>query len=313
MARLISRDEAALLLDVTPQTISNWVEKGIIKGHLVDRQLKLKIDKASIEKYFDSLSDLAFIEKRILAAKRDLQFAEKELEKNLDDTRSAIHLLGKGVPAYLLNDIFSAIIEASGEDVLNEREKRILTMLLEGKDVEFAAEEYGVTRSRIMQIVSHAVRKLACVKTFSELRKENKQLIFDNTNFQTVVQAFQNRIKELERINNITSAPVSEYDHLLGDKGGHFTALMNTKVIDMKITVRSLNCLKAADIETLGDLVRCKKTDLLKHRNFGKKSLTELDDLLDSLHLHFGMDVDAIIAADTEKMMWERKSKVTYL
>lgn len=311
MARLLSRDEAALLLDVTPQTISNWVEKGVLKGHFVDRLLK--IDKATIEKYFDTLSDLAFIEKRIFAAKRDLQLAEKELEKNLDDTRSAIHLLGKGVPAHLLNEIFSAIIEASGDDVLKEREKTILTMLLEGKDVEFVAEEYGLTRSRIMQIVSHAVRKLATVKTFSELRREYKQLVFDNTNFQNVIEALQNRIKKLERINNIDTAPVSEYDYLLGDKGGTFTAMMNTPVYDLDISVRSLNCLKGADVDTLYDLVKCNKTDLMKFRNFGKKSLTELEDLLENLHLHFGMDVDAIIAADSEKMIWERKSNVINL
>ena len=311
MARLLSRDEAALLLDVTPQTISNWVEKGVLKGHFVDRLLK--IDKATIEKYFDTLSDLAFIEKRIFAAKRDLQLAEKELEKNLDDTRSAIHLLGKGVPAHLLNEIFSAIIEASGDDVLKEREKTILTMLLEGKDVEFVAEEYGLTRSRIMQIVSKAVRKLATVKTFSELRREYKQLVFDNTNFQNVIEALQNRVKKLERINNIDTAPVSEYDYLLGDKGGTFTAMMNTPVYDLEISVRSLNCLKGADVNTLYDLVKCNKTDLMKFRNFGKKSLTELEDLLESLHLHFGMDVDAIIAADSEKMIWERKSNVINL
>lgn len=306
MARLITRNEAAQLLDVTPQTISNWVEKGILIGHYVDRQLV--IDRSTIEKYFDTLSEVRFMEKRISAAKRDLQFVENELMTNLKDTRSAVHLLGDGVPAHFLIEIFESIIEASGNDVLKEREKVILTKLIEGNSPEYIGDEYGLTRSRIMQIASHAVRKLACVKTFSELRKENKQLIFDNANFQTVIQAFQNRIKELERVNNITSAPVSEYDYLLGDKGGHFTALMNTKVIDLKITVRSLNCLKAADIETLGDLVRCNKNDLLKHRNFGKKSLTELHDLLDSLHLHFGMDVDAIIAADSEKIMWERKS-----
>jgi len=311
MARLLSRDEAALLLDVTPQTISNWVEKGVLKGHFVDRLLK--IDKATIEKYFDTLSDLAFIEKRIFAAKRDLQLAEKELEKNLDDTRSAIHLLGKGVPAHLINEIFSVIIEASGDDVLKEREKTILTMLLEGKDVEYVAEEYGLTRSRIMQIVSHAVRKLATVKTFSELRREYKQLVFDNTNFQNVIEALQNRVKKLERINNIDTAPVSEYDYLLGDKGGTFTAMMNTPVYDLGISVRSLNCLKGADVDTLYDLVKCNKTDLMKFRNFGKKSLTELEDLLESLHLHFGMDVDAIIAADSEKMIWERKSNVINL
>ena len=311
MARLLSRDEAAMLLDVTPQTISNWVEKGILKCHQVNHLLK--IDKATIEKYFDTLSDLAFIEKRVFAAKRDLQLAEKELEKNLDDTRSAIHLLGKGVPANLLNEIFSAIIEACGNDVLKERERNILTMLLEGKDVVDVAEDYGLTRHRIMQIASHAVRKLATVKSYSDLRKEYKQLFFENKNFPIVVQSFKNRIKALERLNDIEDAPVSEYDYLLGDKGGTFTALMNTKVIDLNLTVRSLNCLKAADIETLGDLIRYNKTDLLKFRNFGKKSMTELDDLLDSMKLHFGMDVDAIIAADTEKMIWERKMKAINL
>lgn len=311
MARLISREEAAMLLDVNPQTISNWVEKGLLKGHIVDQ--RMKIDKATIEKYFDTLSDLSFIEKRIFAAKRDLQLAERELWKDLDDTRSAIHLLGKGVPVHFLNEIFSSIIEACGEDVLKEREKAILTMLLEGKDVESIAFDYGLTRTRIMQVASHAIRKLATVKTFSELRKENKQLTFENQNFPIVVQSFQKRIKELEHINNIKTAPVSEYDYLLGDKGGTFTALMNTKVIDMKISVRVLNCLKAVDVETLGDLVRLRKTDLLKYRNFGKKSLTALDDLLESLNLHFGMDIDAIIAADTEKMMYEKLSKAKNL
>ena len=60
---------------------------------------------------------------------------------------------------------------------------------------------------------------------------------------------------------------------------------------DMDLSVRALNCLKAADVETLGDLVQFNKTDLLKFRNFGKKSLTELDDLLEGLNLSFGTDI----------------------
>lgn len=67
--------------------------------------------------------------------------------------------------------------------------------------------------------------------------------------------------------------------------------LLKTKLVDMDLSVRALNCLKAADVETLGDLVHFNKTDLLKFRNFGKKSLTELDDLLESLNLSFGTDI----------------------
>ena len=67
--------------------------------------------------------------------------------------------------------------------------------------------------------------------------------------------------------------------------------LLKTRLIDMNLSVRALNCLKAADVETLGDLVQYNKTDLLKFRNFGKKSLSELDDLLESLNLSFGTDI----------------------
>ena len=71
----------------------------------------------------------------------------------------------------------------------------------------------------------------------------------------------------------------------------HMRQLLKTKLVDMNLSVRALNCLKAADVETLGDLVQYNKTDLLKFRNFGKKSLTELDDLLAGLNLQFGTDI----------------------
>lgn len=71
----------------------------------------------------------------------------------------------------------------------------------------------------------------------------------------------------------------------------HMRQLLKTKLVDMDLSVRALNCLKAADVETLGDLVSYNKNDLLKFRNFGKKSLTELEDLVDNKGLSFGMNV----------------------
>ena len=71
----------------------------------------------------------------------------------------------------------------------------------------------------------------------------------------------------------------------------HMRQLLKTKLSDMDLSVRALNCLKAADIDTLGDLVSFNKNDLLKFRNFGKKSLTELEELVEAKNLAFGMDV----------------------
>ncbi|MBQ0029564.1 MAG: DNA-directed RNA polymerase subunit alpha [Bacteroidales bacterium] len=71
----------------------------------------------------------------------------------------------------------------------------------------------------------------------------------------------------------------------------HMRQLLKTRLVDMNLSVRALNCLKSADVDTLAELVVLNKNDLLKFRNFGKKSLTELDDLLDNLSLSFGMDI----------------------
>ena len=67
--------------------------------------------------------------------------------------------------------------------------------------------------------------------------------------------------------------------------------LLNQKLQDMDLSVRALNCLKQAEVETLGELVKYHRADLLKFRNFGKKSLTELDELLERNGLAFGMDI----------------------
>jgi len=84
-----------------------------------------------------------------------------------------------------------------------------------------------------------------------------------------------------------TKSETEEFD----ETSLHMRQLLKTKLVDMDLSVRALNCLKAADVETLGDLVSYAKSDLLKFRNFGKKSLTELDDLVDNKGLTFGMNV----------------------
>lgn len=81
-------------------------------------------------------------------------------------------------------------------------------------------------------------------------------------------------------------AVVEEFD----ESSLHMRQLLKTKLVDLDLSVRALNCLKAAEVETLGELVSYNKNDLLKFRNFGKKSLTELEDLVKAKNLQFGMN-----------------------
>ena len=86
-------------------------------------------------------------------------------------------------------------------------------------------------------------------------------------------------------------APVNENNDDFDEDALKMRQLLKTKLVDMDLSVRALNCLKSAEVETLGELVGFNKNDLLKFRNFGRKSLTELDELLASLNLSFGMDI----------------------
>ena len=83
------------------------------------------------------------------------------------------------------------------------------------------------------------------------------------------------------------SSAVDEYDQ----ESLHMRQLLKMKLVDLDLSVRALNCLKAAEVDTLGDLVMYNRSDLMKFRNFGKKSLTELDELVDSKGVNFGMDL----------------------
>jgi DNA-directed RNA polymerase subunit alpha len=88
-------------------------------------------------------------------------------------------------------------------------------------------------------------------------------------------------------LDTIEKQETEEFD----EESLHMRQLLKAKLVDLDLSVRALNCLKAADVETLGELVAYNKNDLLKFRNFGKKSLTELEDLVHAKGLHFGMNV----------------------
>ena len=102
-----------------------------------------------------------------------------------------------------------------------------------------------------------------------------------------LIQHFMLFSDERITLDNMADSESEEFD----EEVLRMRQLLKTKLVDMNLSVRALNCLKAADVATLGDLVQLNKSELLKFRNFGRKSLTELDDLLESLNLSFGTDI----------------------
>ena len=145
------------------------------------------------------------------------------------------------------------------------------------KNVKYSIENYRVEQKTDYEKLNLEITTDGSIKPKEALKEAAKILI----------QHFMLFSDDKMTIN--LDDVVSEND--LNEPELHMRQLLKTKLVDKDLSVRALNCLKAADVETIGDLVKLNRNDLLKFRNFGKKSLTELDALLASLDLKFGMDV----------------------
>jgi DNA-directed RNA polymerase subunit alpha len=145
------------------------------------------------------------------------------------------------------------------------------------KNVQFTIENYRVEQKTDFEKLILNITTDGSVHPKEALKEAAKILI----------QHFMLFSDERITLDNEMKTETEEFD----ESSLHMRQLLKTKLVDMDLSVRALNCLKAAEVDTLGDLVSFAKSDLLKFRNFGKKSLTELEDLVDNKGLTFGMNV----------------------
>jgi DNA-directed RNA polymerase subunit alpha len=145
------------------------------------------------------------------------------------------------------------------------------------KNVKFFVENYRVEQKTDYEKLVLEIQTDGSISPKEALKEAAKILIFH-------FMLFSDEKITLDAEEKATS---EEFD----ETSLHMRQLLKTKLVDLDLSVRALNCLKAADVETLADLVSLNKHDLLKFRNFGKKSLTELEELIKSKNLSFGMNL----------------------
>ncbi len=145
------------------------------------------------------------------------------------------------------------------------------------KNVKYAIENYRVEQKTDYEKLVFEIKTDGSIHPKDALKEAAKILIHHFMLFSDERITLDSEIK----------SETEEFD----ETSLHMRQLLKSKLVELDLSVRALNCLKAADVETLGDLVSYNKNDLLKFRNFGKKSLTELEDLVESKGLSFGMNV----------------------
>lgn len=267
MARMISRNEAAELLDCNPQTVTNWVEKGIIKGHMVDN--RLMIDRESITQYFDSLKDLADMEKKLADVKNEMQ-------AKIDDMQEIIDVATGGVlPIYRVKESFrkaNLMLVSLFEDRIPDRERVILTKLLAYNSPEDIGKAHGLTRERVIQIGTKAAIRLADISFLKQMKDENNELLKEN-------ERLTNKVAEL-------NARLDVYE-----KGNEsLTVILKKSLMNLDLSVRTRNALLSLGCDTIGDVVKLDKSEFKNTRNVGKKSFMEIDEYIKKLGLHWGMN-----------------------
>ncbi|MFA6922940.1 MAG: DNA-directed RNA polymerase subunit alpha [Bacteroidales bacterium] len=145
------------------------------------------------------------------------------------------------------------------------------------KNVKYSIEDYRVEQKTDYEKLVFEITTDGSITPKDALKEAAKILIYHFMLFSD----------EKITLDSQEKSATEEFD----ETSLHMRQLLKTKLVDLDLSVRALNCLKAADVETLGDLVTFNKNDLLKFRNFGKKSLTELEDLVRNKGLTFGMNI----------------------
>ena len=144
------------------------------------------------------------------------------------------------------------------------------------RNVKYKVEDYRVEQKTDYESLTLEVTTDGSIHPKDALKEAARILIYHFGLFSDEKMTLENAVEE--------DIPIDEVDLRM-------RKLLKSKLTEMNLSVRALNCLAAANVETLGDLVQYNKNDLLKFRNFGKKSLSELENLLASQNLTFGMDI----------------------
>lgn len=239
--------------------------------NLVNKKLLSKY-QIGVRYFYDPNEIMALIE---ASHKRDRSIQELKNYENIPPFRRGEHQFIVVRAKYILR-----IIEDLNVNWLSDREKDILlkTISYTG-DFETVAKEYDLTRDRIRQIFEKALKRLraGCLRmkneydrNYTDVHEENIKLHKENRELK-------------EYIAKLPDEKKKQIDAMI-DKSG----VLSLPITELDLTVRTYNCMNNADVKTLGEIVSHTKSELMRFRNFGKKSLEELEDIVRKYDLRFG-------------------------
>lgn len=299
---LITLKDASEKLRISRQTITNWMDAGAMPGLRTTNSIW--VSKEAVDVLCSS--NLNVLQDEIDKLSKSYKLKEEQLRQMEKDVDAKISHMTKvfeqcTVPE-ALTVVKKTMIEMFG-DVLNERQRSIVEKIMAGMSIREVSAEYGLSEPRVWQIFNHALYEMSLNAVKSE---ENKRLREENQRLKEEHEVMKKAYLEVRKKNEQLDAQLQAHniicknvelsrENMLTEEEKHMVLLLQTKIYDLNLSARTYNALTGNKIETLGDLVKHTKRDLLGMFGFGKKSLMELEDLIESLNLDFGWDVDNLL------------------
>ena len=308
----ITTSQAAALAGVTSETIRNLCSSGVLSYK--KRHHLFYVDKDEVLKHEEQFKEIEVADKSIEQYLKEVEGLKKHCENMVLELRE------KAKSVNLAHGYNASNIAA-----LSYFAHEILKALSVGYSEEFTAMEIGiisnyikygciddprgtVTKTRAHQLFARFFKKLVNVKR--ELEVKDARIANLSENVINLTEALKERNYQVEVLslavkNGVIKEDINvDLDLEFNDFCVH--EMFRERLVDYDLSVRALNCLKAAEIETLEDLVRCRRKDLLKVRNFGKKSLNELDDFLEQRKLYWSMTDEQILTYSIRQLKSEK-------
>lgn len=290
--KYISAHDAAKMAGVTTQTIRNLCKAGTLSFQ--KRQNLFYPSREDVERYADTIADVQAITADIEQYRQRLLDERQALQAELQEQQVKYHERMVNLEMFpqrieVIKDTLIAVVEGIGRYTdyndcsLTERDIRVTWDALQGKSFEEIGRELqpSIAPPSARIVWAKALRKFATVKgAFYHLNSEN--------------DALKETLQEKNDENATLHAQLDGRQIAIDEGTRKLSRLLARHMREFDITVRCLNVLQCVEIDTVRDLVRFRRQDLLKYRNFGKKSLLELDEFLEDHGLSWGMDVSSI-------------------
>lgn len=285
--KYIGRKEVAEILGVTPQTISNYVERGFFDTKRIG--CMVYINK---ETMFDKLPEI----KEVVSLENAIEDYKQELEKVYCEYKESVKRGRESVlgnkPLYYMNamhrlmDTFKTLKIDYREDAVDLMHDYFYPVRAD------RLEDMFVSESRIMQLITRTLIKaderlndlLQIEQEYHKLQERTRKQHIKLEEMRKEIFVLEKELADKQDKEKLSNKPLNMEVY----------KLLNTRLSEFNFSVRAINPMYACGVYTIGDLIRCTPKKLMDCRHFGKKTLREVNELLEVLHLELGMSEDRI-------------------